>query len=289
MKTFSLAAALAVAAALPATAQEPEKVAPDVVSLPGRHETFPAIDPVDGSLWFSVYDQNFDKQTVMRAARVGASWSAAVKAAFSGEFGDRAPRFSPDGKRLYFTSNRPAPGAKPGDLNIWVVERQGSEWSAPSLVPAPVSVAESRDMHNVALTDGTVFLSSYRPGGAGRADIWRVPPNGEPTNLGAPINDALGQTDLYVSPDGKWMILVVTEPPNGLGGDDLLVSEFINGTWSAPRLLPAPINSAEYEYGPSMSPDGKWLYFTSHRTGGNADVYRIPIERLGLKKQGAEG
>ena len=131
------------------------------MSLDDRHETFPAIDPVDGSLWFSTYDQNFDKQTVMRAAKAGASWSAAEKVAFStGEFGDRAPRFSPDGKRLYFTSNRPAPGARPGDLNIWVVERQGSGWSAPALVPAPVSSPDSRDMHNVVLTDGTIFLSS---------------------------------------------------------------------------------------------------------------------------------
>ncbi len=280
MKTPLLAAAV-ILAALPATAQEPERVAPGVISLEGRHETFPAIDPVDGSLWFSVYDQSFDKQTVMRAGRSGASWSAAEKAGFSGEFGDRAPRFSPDGKRLYFTSNRPAPGAKPGDLNIWVVDRQGSGWSAPALVPAPVSAADSRDMHNVALSDGTIFLSSYRTGGAGRADIWRISPGGAAENLGAPINDAFGQTDLYVSPDGKWMILVVTEHAKGLGGDDLFISEFSKGAWSALRHLPAPINSAEYEYGPSLSPDGKWFYFTSHRSGGNADVYRVPVERLG--------
>ena len=83
-----------------------------------------------------------------------------------------------------------------------------------------------------------------------------------------------------MSPDGRWMILVVTEHPQGLGGDDLFLSEFKNGVWSALRHLPAPINSAEYEYGPSVSPDGKWLYFTSHRSGGNGDVYRVEMARV---------
>lgn len=36
------------------------------------------------------------------------------------------------------------------------------------------------------------------------------------------------------------------------------------------------INSAEYEYGPTISADGEYLYLTSHR-GGSADVYRVGL------------
>jgi Tol biopolymer transport system component len=157
------------------------------------------------------------------------------------------------------------------------------------MVPAPVSAADGRDIHNVVLSDGTMLVASNRPGGAGRSDIWRIPRGGSAQNLGAPINDAASQPDLYVSPDGKWMILVITGGPGGLGGDDLFVSEFANGAWSAPRHLGAPINSAEYEYGPAVSPDGKWVYFTSHRAGGNADVYRISVERLGRERRRGVG
>ena len=41
------------------------------------------------------------------------------------------------------------------------------------------------------------------------------------------------------------------------------------------------MNSKEYEYGPSLSPDGRTLYFTSHRRG-SADVYRVSVSALGL-------
>lgn len=258
---------------------EPELVSPGIIST-DANETFPSIDPRDGSLWFSVYERSFDRQTIMRAEAHGDSWKPRVAAPFSGPHGGRAPRFSPDGGRLYFTSPRPAPGYPEGDMNIWAVTRRADgSWSEPELVGAPVSVPGSRDIHNVVLSDGTMFVASNRPGGAGRSDVYRVTAGGEIARLGPPINDAQSQPDLYVSPDGTRMILVITDGPDGLGGDDLYVSSWRQGAWSAPRHLDAPINSAEYEYGPSVSPDGRWLYFTSHRRG-NADVYRIPLERI---------
>jgi hypothetical protein len=92
------------------------------------------------------------------------------------------------------------------------------------------------------------------------------------------INPAHRQTDVVVSPDDSWMIVVVTDHPQGLGGDDLFLSRRVNGAWSELQHLPAPVNSKEYEYGPSISPDGKTLYFTSHRRG-SADVYRVSSRR----------
>jgi Tol biopolymer transport system component len=44
--------------------------------------------------------------------------------------------------------------------------------------------------------------------------------------------------------------------------------------WSTPSNLGPGVNSEEYEYGPTISADGQYLYFTSHR-GGSADVYRV--------------
>ena len=263
----------------PQGAVEPELVQPGVIST-DRNETFPAIDPRDGSLWFSVYDRDFDAQTLVVARARGAGFERPVRAPFAGEHGDRAPRFSPDGRRLYFTSNRPAPGYPAGDMNIWVVTRAAAGgWSTPGLVGAPVSVADGRDIHNAVLEDGTLFVASNRPGGAGRSDVYRIPPAGGAEPLPAPINDEQSAPDLWVSPDGSRMILVVTNGRGGLGGDDLYGSTRQGEGWTAPRNLGSPINSAEYEYGPAVSPDGRWLYFTSHRRG-NADLYRIRMDRV---------
>jgi Tol biopolymer transport system component len=262
----------------------PELVQPGVIST-DRNETFPAIDPADGSLWFSVYTDNFDRQVIMRARRAGSAWRTPAVVAFSArEWGDRAPRFSPDGKRLYISSSRPVTGAGAAGLfHLWVLERTASGWSEPRLLPEPINSAAA-DRHSSETRAGDLFFSSTRPGGAGRSDIYRARRTGSTWSaerLPEPINDPSSQPDVLVSPDGRWMLLVITDHPNGLGGDDLFVSRMEGGVWSAPRLLPEPINSKEYEYGPSLSPDGRTVYFTSHRRG-SADVYRVSVSALGI-------
>jgi Tol biopolymer transport system component len=283
-RVLSLVACLVVGSTPLLAQAAPELVQLGVIST-DRNETFPAIDPADGSLWFSVYTENFDRQVIMRAARGGSGWERPAVVAFSGgDWGDRAPRFSPDGKRLYFSSNRPrAVGAAGGAFHLWVLDRTGREWSEPRLLPAPIN-SSAADRHSSETRAGDLYFSSTRPGGAGRSDIYRARRAGSAWSaerLPAPINDQLSQPDLLVAPDGRWMLLVITDHPDGLGGDDLFLSRFQGGSWSAPRRLPEPINSKEYEYGPSLSPDGRILYFTSHRRG-SADVYRVSVTALGL-------
>lgn len=265
---------------------EPELVQPGIISTDGN-ETFPAQDPSDGALWFSMYEHGFAEQTIFFARTTADGWATPEVAPFSGTWGDRAPRFSPDGGRLYFTSNRPTvAGGEAGDMNIWVVTRRPDGWSEPAMVQTPVSSADGHDIHNVATTNGTIYVASNRPGGFGRSDIYRIPRVsggfGEAEHLGPPINDELSQPDLLVSPDERWMILVITEHPSGLGGDDLYLSRFEDGSWTDPQNLGAPINSEEYEYGPTLSRDGRHLYYTSHRRG-SADVYRIELRALGIE------
>jgi Tol biopolymer transport system component len=165
-----------------------------------------------------------------------------------------------------------------------MVERTGSGWSAPALLPEPVN-GPARDMHASVAHNGDVYLASNRTGSRGRSDLFRIPATangyGPAEQLPNEINDERSQPDVLVSPDGTWLIVVVTDHPLGLGGDDLFLSRRTANGWTPLEHIPAPINSAEYEHGPSLSPDGRMLYFTSHRRG-SADVYRISIAGLGL-------
>ncbi|HZF68893.1 MAG TPA: hypothetical protein VEZ47_12700 [Gemmatirosa sp.] len=265
---------------------------PGVVST-AAEENFPAIDPVDGSLWYSAYTgERFSRQTLMRAPRDGDGWGApaAVLQQPGDSWGARAPRFTADGARLYVTSGRAiGDGAPPGDMNLWEYTRQGDGWSAPRPVPPPVR-SPRPDMHASLTRAGALYFASRRDGGAGAADIYRASRRADGTwgaveRLPAPVNDARSQPDLLVAPDGEWMILVVTNPPPGPGDDDLFVTRRVRGGWSVPERLPAPINSPTYEYGPALSPDGTTLYFNSARRG-TADLYRVPLRALGLRTLG---
>ena len=105
---------------------------------------------------------------------------------------------------------------------------------------------------------------------------------GEAENLGAVINDEHTQPDLLIGPGEDWMVLVIGDHPEGFGEDDLYLSRRTADGWSTPQNLGAPLNTNAYEYGPALSADGRYLYFTSHRRNDNADVYRISVEALGL-------
>jgi len=86
---------------------------------------------------------------------------------------DYSPMLSPDGLRLFFSSNRLS---EYGDWTIWVTERATREdnWGAPAnLGPAINSWADQENPY--ISTDGsTLYFASTRPGGSGDVDLWQV-------------------------------------------------------------------------------------------------------------------
>lgn len=282
---------LAVAAAWGCGAQDTgtfagELVGAGVISTDGRGEAFPMMSPDGATLYFSqVKDgQGWPNQVLVVSRLQGDAWGEPGVLPFSGtEYSDRAPRLSRDGATLFFTSNRPLPGGTfdPADYNIWRVTRgDGGGWSDPEPLPAPVN-SPSPEIHSSVTEDGTLYVPERRPGGAGLSDLYRAAFRdggyGPAENLGSPVNTAESQPDVYVAPDGSFMILAITDHPDGLGGDDLYVSHLRGGAWTAPVNLGPAVNTAEYEYGPAVH--GEYLYFTSHQ-GGTADIYRVPLAAL---------
>ncbi len=71
-----------------------------------------------------------------------------------------------------------------------------------------------------------------------------------------------------ISGDGKFLIFTACNRQDGLGGCDLYFSELKNGKWTPVRNLGAPVNSPGWESQPSLSGDGRTLFFTSERKGG---------------------
>lgn len=269
-----------------------ERVAPGVVST-DRNETFPSPGPDGTVLYFSRYDDDFDCQVLMVARRSETGWSPPEPLPFSGRWGDRAPRLSPDGGRLFFSSDRPlSKGAHDGyechdpgavrpegrrDFNLWMVERtKEGDWGEPRPVAGVNTPAW--EAHAAVAADGAIYFSSTREGSSA-PDLWRAEPGGAGravANLGPPVSTDLRETDVWVAPDESSLIVVVTDHPEGYGGDDLWVSRRGSGGWGAISNLGDIVNTKEYEYGPVVTADG-WLWFTSHRRDGIADIWRIPV------------
>jgi len=87
-------------------------------------------------------------------------------------------------------------------------------------------------------------------------------------NAGSPLNTNQNEGAQTLSSNGRYMFFTACGRPDGLGSCDLYFSALIDGKWSEPSNLRVPLNSSSWESQPSISADGRMLFFSSSRSGG---------------------
>ncbi len=87
-------------------------------------------------------------------------------------------------------------------------------------------------------------------------------------NAGAPLNTRQNEGAQSLSSDGSYMYFTACERPGGRGSCDIFFSAYYDGKWSMPVNVGNPVNTKYWESQPSISADGKTLYFSSSRPGG---------------------
>ncbi|MDQ3047314.1 MAG: hypothetical protein M3R27_07175 [Bacteroidota bacterium] len=132
--------------------------------------------------------------------------------------------------------------------------------------------------------DGNIiFFASKRDGSAGETDIYmaRKLPNNQwalPQNLGPTINTKYKEDFPQIAPDGKTLYFS-SQGHAGMGDFDLFQSTWNEeeNTWSTPKNLGYPLNSAGDDRCISFTQDNRVAYVSSVRDGGfgDMDLYRV--------------
>lgn len=292
-------------AAIFPSAASPTLLAPGVISTGNESdELFPALSPDSTTLYF-VRRAPGGRFTIYVSNYLQGSWTAPRITSFSGTYADQEPSLSPDGQRLFFTSNRPIEGTEPIDgRDVWVVERTSDGWSEPRHVGPPVSWRPPvRGAENRFLglargprvdRDGTLCFWADRPNDSyGHTDFYcSALVDGsfqEPQNLGSPPNSEHYETGLWIRTDRTLMFFSrdCADCDNALGAADLYVSRRSNGSWTEPENLGPAINSPAYDFAPVLSPSGRYLLFTSNRNvdgegAGRQNIYVVDLSKLGF-------
>lgn len=248
----------------------PELFSPNMISTSKNERDF-AITTHGKEMYFTKMYPNGKKGVILFMHFDGYFWAEPEVAPFSGQYSDLEPALSPDGQKLFFASNRPMgiSDSVSDDYNIWYVERLEGRWSAPKDAGSEINSSKNEYFPSVS-NDGTLFFTSDREDSMGKEDIYFSEyVNGKytkPINIGEPINSENYEFNAFVAPDKSYLLFSSIGREDGLGGGDIYISKPVNdSTWSKPQNLGSQINSPYLDYCPCVSPDGKYLFFTSNR------------------------
>jgi len=104
-----------------------------------------------------------------------------------------------------------------------------------------------------------------------------------PVSISRNINTRLNEGTCTITADGRKLIFTSCTGRDGVGSCDLYESKKVGTEWSEPKNLGKLVNSAEWESQPSLSADGRTLYFVSDRKSGfgRRDIWISTIDEHG--------
>jgi hypothetical protein len=260
-----------------------ELFAPGVVSTHSYEHSAPAFSPDGSVVVWTVVDSTFRAHMVEMRFENG-RWSKPASPTFADTTADDYyPSFSPDGKRLFFSSRRKLPAGyrQSGDIRIWEVERNKDGWGKP--VPFDTAISRGNEYAHSVTKNGTIYFSSSDGGGPSFNIRKSEKINGRNTKPGLlpyNINSVDYEDGPYVAPDESFLIFESQRPEGADAALGLYISfRLDNGQWGLPVNMGTKINSGRGERFARLSPDGKYLFFGSFRnmsgTNRGADIYWI--------------
>ncbi len=191
--------------------------------------------------------------------------------------------FSPDGKKLYITTNygnrkdKPK-GVSSTNYHIEVGEYlEGKGWTNFKVLPF-CKTRYSYAHPSISLDGKTIYFTANIKGGKettkGSSDIFKVEifedgTYSDPKNLGSKINSYSREMFPFMSSDS--ILYFASNRPNGFGGYDIYKSKLKDdNTFEKAVKLPKPINSNKDDFCFIINYENEG-YFTSKRTGGKGD------------------
>jgi len=253
----------------------PKLFAPGIISIHDHFEFGCTFSPDGKEFYFTRRAGERGRNVIMQSKWIKGGWTAPDTAEFSKEGWDHEPHIGPNGKKLYFGTTRVKPGADQPSYGIWVMERTEEAWSTPEFA--------AEGMYASATLDGSIYVTDIS--GQGEGGIVKMTLKDgvyeEPVRLGGGVNSPVNGIHPFVFPDETFLLFDCYRK-EGFGGEgDLYVSfRDTEGNWSEAMNLGEEVNGPGVEFCASVSPDGKYIFYTKNR-----DIYWVSTEILHKTEQ----
>lgn len=150
-------------------------------------------------------------------------------------------------KPIPFNPVNAGPGINTPDDEYW-----------PSITADGSTLMFTRQLFSTTPSHEDFYVSTFRE------NIWQ-----KAVTAGNPLNTSQNEGAQSLSSDGRYMYFTACDRRGGMGSCDIYYSALSDGKWSMPVNLRSPVNTGSWESTPSVSADGKMLFFSSNRPGGS--------------------
>jgi outer membrane protein OmpA-like peptidoglycan-associated protein len=207
----------------------PAVILPEPVNVPGRFNSIIALSN-DGQRMLLYRDDNMGNGDIYESVLNGTQWSEPQKLPepINSKYHESSASISPDGRTIYFVSNRPG-GA--GKLDIWYATKDAKgNWSKAKNLGKPVNSPDDEEGIFIHPDGKTLYFSSRGHKGLGGYDIfYSVFENNKwskPQNLGPDINTPNDDVYFVMEANGKAGYFSSIRK-DGFGEKDIYRVEFI--------------------------------------------------------------
>jgi Tol biopolymer transport system component len=254
-----------------------ELFAPGFVSVTGRYEFALSFTPTGDRVLFTVQTED-EKVMVLHAQQLDGQWTppAPVSLAAGARKDEMEAFFSPDGHHVFF-----APYDEGMDVRIWQVSVDGDQWHDPA--PLQGAISEDPAFYPTMATDGSLYYSNIKQR---RPYVARLQNDGSWD--AKPVAVEFGM-HVFIAPDPSFMLLDA-RAEDSFGGSDIFVAfPAQDGGWQTPLNLGPGVNSTYGETCPSLSADGRYLFFSRYNEAGDvSQIYWVDADVIGQARTGSE-
>ena len=256
-----------------------EIFAPGVISIEGRYEHGISFSPNLEEVYYSANKKDEDPSIYFSKLKEG-NWTNPKKANFTKgqKVGEMHPFVNSTGDKLYFTAHDEftLPEHKES-VKVWAVNRLENSWSEATPVESPINEdfvfypnqAKNGDLYYFNISKRGTY---YAPNKNGKyPEVYKV---------------GIGGVHAFISPSQDYIVVNARNREDSERKSDIYVYfKEKDGTWSKPINLGSEVNSNFSETCPSITPDGKYLFFGRYNEkGGLSNFYWVSTEIISKLK-----
>lgn len=256
----------------------PEIFAPGIISINGRSDNGISFSTDLDEIYFSASKKDED-DAIYISKLEDHKWTNPKKANFTkGKETKEMHAFATaDGKRIYFTAySEDATGDSTG-TKIWYVERLDNGWSNAIQLDSPINdgdaffsnQAKNGDLYYFNLTKWSTYYAPNKNGNY--PEIHEV---------------GIVGVHAFIAPSQDYIVANLRNKEDKERKSDIYVYfKEKDGTWSKPINLGDTVNSNFPETCPSITPDGKYLFYNLYNEeGGLSNFYWVSTEIISKLK-----